>query len=185
MDQNDSYQNWYAAYVKLLNDSKHGVQNKLAEFCEVSSKYISDLKLLRIRDASGRESKASPELQAKIAEFFNMSLETMIAYGNEILNPGAEAFPFFAEIMALSNHNQRALAITNAAATNYGLEKWIPKGLDFHLFPTMPGKCNKYVEDYLAGDINEKDLYEGLLTLFANIEFDLKRRLRKEKLTSG
>ena len=186
MEQSDNYEKWHAAFLKLLDDSKHGVQNKLAEYCGRTSKYIGDIKLQRADIKTGRIAQAGPDLQSKIAEFFNMSLDAMITYGGTLINPGEEeAFPFYTEIMRLQKREQRALSIAQSAAMQLGLEKWLPKGLDFHLFPTQPGQCNQYIDDYLTGIINENELYQGLLNLFTTIEFDIKRRFRRERLISG
>lgn len=104
-----------AALVYFLSNKGYGAQVALARAIRRGTKHLNDV-------VQGRRN-ASMEFQERVAAFYDMTLEEMLARGRRILREGVETFPYADEAKKFPERRDRAEFIYEKAIEEAGLKE--------------------------------------------------------------
>jgi predicted transcriptional regulator len=167
----DAYECFLKAFKVLTEREGWGIQVRLAEELVITPRHINDILKERKR--------ASLELQDRIARFFGMPYEEMLAMGRVMAESesGLPYFPYAEKVAPLPAHSiARAALIYQLAGEEVNLVglRWFTEQAIEHLHP--PG-----VDDYLAGRIGDRELYEEARKEVGRVETLVREHLEKKK----
>jgi hypothetical protein len=135
-----------AALVKLLKDRGYGAQVLLAEAVGRGAKHMNDV-------VCGRR-YASMEMQDRIALFFDMVPEEMMAFGRRLLKEGGDPFPYAEEAAQYTDPKDRGNFILKKTIEELGL-----KDNPFFMSCTLDEVLRHEWDIYVAGDMGDGRLY--------------------------
>jgi hypothetical protein len=135
-----------AALVHFLNKDGYGAQVALARAIGRGTKHLNDV--------VQRRRNASMEFQERVALFYDMTLEEMLAHGRHILREGIEPFPYADEVKKFPERRDRAEFIYEKAIEEAGLKenRFFSGRL---LRDVMPADLDVYVR----GSMKDYELY--------------------------
>jgi len=156
------------AFKKLLKKSGWGTQRKMAEEIKASAQHINDI--LRGRKNAGKA------MMENIANFFNLSLEQMLAMGREIVESTAPIFPYSSEAdeKGYLPHTLKRVKFIWMKAKK---EVFGDKDVAWLFY----GVLDEKIESYIKGDIDDGEFWEFALREWKKVKEQLDRELRKGK----
>lgn len=160
-----------AALRQLLDDEGYGAQVRLAQGIGRGTKHLNDV-------VRGRRT-ASMEFQEKVAEFFKLAPEEMIAMGRKLLKEKGKSFPYAEEAGSFEERAERANFIYRKTLEEAGLEEnrfFVDQALE----RVMPSDWSRYV----TGSMDEFDLYTRTKEELALIAETVSKRLMTKKRKS-
>jgi hypothetical protein len=135
-----------AALRQLLDDQGYGAQVRLSKGIGRGTKHLNDV-------VRGRRT-ASMEFQERVAAFFKITPEEMIAMGRKLLKEKGKNFPYAQEAENFPEREDRADFIYRKTLEEAGLE-------DNRFFSRQPLKDVMPTDwsQYVSGTMDEYDLY--------------------------
>lgn len=160
-----------AALNKRLDAEGHGAQARIAKGIERGTKHLNDI-------VQGRR-PASLDFQERVARFYRVPLDRMLAEGRELLKEKAKPFPYAEEASKIKPVRKRAGFICEKAVEELGMGEnplLSRPAVRVAARKALGDKWNQYV----GGNMGDEDLFIEAQDKILDAIEDLSKKLPRK-----